>query len=381
MGQYVYDKEVVVLPFAGDFLHVIEEFKEQAEEQSLALLQEQWLDYLKNHFFIDKKDWSCQPMHDIFSFLKQLMVDSDQHLLLVSPMDRPEFSSFLNRSKHVHSLHAKAAHNWKLGPDMLENWCRENELIAQDTWVYLPSPVSGVDWKTGELKRLAEVAKAYSLRFLREESMETAAAESLFHFLPGSAYIFIHPYQTFQPAKWQFGFFMWPKASNVSALLSSGKLQSAQPDSLSLNLMREWLNRYPAQSELKFKWNAVAQLLKKELHELLQASRLEVQFGDKGRTLVLDFEYYRAAFGRKDLFTIEAICEEIEKGSGVKLHSGASLGLAPNTLIAVMYLGHFDSLDWLEKADIKPDASFLYKLFWVCIEGAQKLMRYLNTLA
>lgn len=381
MAQYAYDKEAVALPFAGDFLQGIEEIDAQLEEQSRAMLYEQWLDFLRNQFFIDKKDWSWTPLHDIFSFIKQLMNESDQHLLLLSPFDKPEFSSFLTRSKRVHSLHAEEVHHWKLSPDRLEKWCKENDSVAQETWVYLPAPVGGVDWKTGELKRLAEVAKTYGLRFLREESMDTAAEESLFHFLPKSAYIFIHPYHSFQPANWQFGFFMWPKASNVPSLLSSDKIQSAQPDSLAVKRMQEWLKSYPQQYQLKFKWNVIAQSLKKELHELLQASKLEVSLGEKGRTLVLNFENYRVIFGRRDLFTIDAICAEIERNSGIKLQSGHSLGLPPNTLIAVMYLGNVDSLDWLAKAEIKPDASFLYKHFWGCIEGAQKLMRYLNSLA
>jgi len=152
------------------------------------------------------------------------------------------------------------------------------------------------------------------------------------------------------------------------------------PARVAIMALQLWMKSSSSQRSLLVKWEKVVASLRKEVQELVHTSKLIISPADQGIALLLNFENYRVALGRKGLFSIDTICDEIKNTYGVKLESGSRLGLAPNTLVAVMYLSNVGDLDWLEASEERVDGSFLYKHFWNCIDGAQKLAKFLNQL-
>lgn len=384
MSQFEYVKETFELPFAGDFKRILEvNFVENTEQDSHSSSQinAYWLAYLHEQFFIDIKQWDCTPVAGMPEVLERIVADKNAYLLVLTPFDYPEFLDLTTNNPNVHLLHTSAENHWKVSAEQLEAWCIEHASICTETFVYLPQPVSGLTWKAGELKRLAEIAKRYELCMVREASMQTPAEESFFHFLPNSSWIYINPYKGFEKADWQFGYLMEPKrlqAKRPQSTHSNSKVRVLNHQEIGALWL--WMENLEKQVALLKKWETVLQSLRKEVSELLQAGRLIISPGNQHISMLLNFEKYRVTYGRMELFSMDMICAEIEKGCGVRLQPGTKLGFAPNTLVAVMYLSNIDALDWLEATDAKVDATFLYKRFWNCIDGAQKLMKYLNTL-
>lgn len=184
--------------------------------------------------------------------------------------------------------------------------------------------MSGISWKAFELKRLAEIALNFPLICSRETFLHTTAEESLFHFLPNSSICYINPFQSFRRATWKKGIVSLPKDLDKEHFFEK----------------QEW------------------DLFCLDINEL---------------------DFYIFSLSWKSIFSNYDICEEIQHACGVQLVPSSHLGLSPNTLVANMGLSNIGSLHWVEFVEnYKVDPSFLYKHFWNCIDGAQKLMKYLN---
>jgi len=384
MTQFDYVKSFVELSYAGNFSHELNaDFSEEKvkAEFTISQLNQNWLAYLHEQFFIDVKHWTCLPALGMVKVLQEIADQESMNLLLPTPFDYPELLLLSSDKSNVHLLHSSAENHWKISPDQLENWCQEHEELCSSTFIYLPKPISGLAWKAGELKRLAEIAKSNKLILVREASMFTPAEESFFHFLPDSALIYINPYQDFNRSDWQFGYLMQPRLMKAQLNRLNEKLTGEYaPTQKAVWAMHLWLKSSSSQLSLLTKWEHVVAALRKEARELLHVTKLIISPGNHGIRLLLNFENYRVALGRKELFSIEAACAKIEDLCGVKLEPASRLGLAPNTLVAVMYLSNVGALDWLEDSEENIDGSFLYKHFWNCIDGAQKLAKFLNQL-
>jgi len=343
-----------------------------------------WKEYLYQQFFVEPKNSKFSPIKGIVGFMQALARSERVELVLITPFDYPEFKELADSYQKAHLLHTSSANNWKITPEQLDQWCLENEVSAKGALVYLPKSLSGVSWKAGELKRLAEIARKFDLVFIREEFMHTPAEESLFHFLPHSSLIYMNPFHSFRGSSWHMGNLNIPKVMDMELIIAKCDWESLLHDASELDtlMLQVWMEEYSEHTLILNRWNDITSGLRKEVNELLRATKLKFSSADQGISLLLDFEGYRVPFGRKEIYTNSAICREIQNGCGVQLVPGSQLGLSPNMLVASMGLSNIGSLNWIEEVEnVKVDASFLYKHFWNCIDGVQKLTKYLNALS
>jgi hypothetical protein len=313
-----------------------------------------------------------------------ILGNADWHLVWISPVEDPELLKITTGKDQFHFIHSKEENGWKLSPEQLDSWCKEHSHIASRSILYLPKPLADNVWKSGEFKRLCEVAQKHGVYFLREEYVSTRANESLLHFYPERSFVFYNPFYGTNGTNWGLGCVILPQNGEWNTIWNQVTNQEHKPliSGLEISALHAFFDEYTAIENLHVNWEKVLGGLRKEVYELLSASKLKFKKSLVGNSIFIDFDAYRSQFGRKGVYNSTDLCKRIFQDCKVKLIPGAELGCPQGTLVAAMFLTNIDDLDWFPGLEgTQVETSFLYKQCWNCIDGSQKLMRYLNSMS
>lgn len=382
-----YSKSTLALPFPNAYAsEFYDHFQNSDKTDSITMktLIRMYTDLIKVHFSTSLNESQILPLVGKYEVLSTILNEATWNVLWLSPVDDPNLIQLQSNSKNSHFLYARSDEGWNISVDQLDDWCRSNEDRVENTLIYLSNPVAGKEWLPGELKRLCEVATKHRLFLFREEFLETRGQQSLLYFYPERSIVYMNPFCGSAGESWGLGCLVLPFEGFLSGVLLD-KFESEpqiKVNGLSSMALLPLFSNYKNMVHLRRKWNVIMRLLTNEVYELLLPSKLKFHKPDVGNSFFLNFEEYRLHFGRKAVFNSKILCQKIYEESGIKLLPGSALGCTPGTLVAGMYLSNFDDLRWIETVEIESmDTSFLYKHCWNCIDGAQKLTRYLTALS
>lgn len=385
-SPYNYTRSNLPLPLPPSFISSFSSRltgKEAANSGSPGSLIPLYKDFFNHQFSKDLAENTLIPALHKEDLIATLLGRPDWHLVWISPVEDPDLLKIASVKEHHHFIHSKEDNGWKLSPEQLDTWCKENSQLVSKAILYLPRPLSDNVWKAGEFKRLCEVANKHGVYFLREEYGSTRSDESLLHFYPERSFVFYNPLFGTNGAGWGLGCLILPQNGAWNTIWNQLANQDAKPliSGLEISALRTYFEEYADIEALHNNWEKVLVVLRKEIYELLSVSKLKFKKSQSGNSIFIDFDAYRSHFGRRGAYNSVDLCKRIFQDSRVKLVPGSELGCPPGTLVAAMFLTNLDDLVWFpEVAARNIDTSFLYKQCWNCIDGAQKLMRYLNSL-
>lgn len=383
---YNYTQANLPLPLPPTFLSSFSSRlcgKEAAQSASPTSLIPLYENFFNRHFEKNLAENTLIPAMHKEDLVATLIGRTDWHLVWISPVEDPELLRIPSAKEQLHFIHSKEENGWKLSAEQLDTWCKENGHLLSKSILYLPKPLSDNVWKVGEFKRLCEVARKHGVYFLREEFGNTRSDESLLHFYPEKSFIFYNPLYGTNGAGWGLGCLILPQNGAWNTIWNQVSNQETKPliSGLEICALRTYFEEYAEIESLHASWERILLGLRKEIYELLTVSKLKFKKSLVGNSVFIDFDAYRSQFGRKGVYNSTDLCKRIFQDSKVKLVPGTDLGCPPGTLVAAMFLTNLNDLDWfLELTEKAVDTSILYKQCWNCIDGAQKLMRYLNSM-
>ncbi|MHB1277292.1 MAG: PLP-dependent aminotransferase family protein [Bacteroidia bacterium] len=383
---YNYTRANLLLPLPPSFISSFSSRltdKEAANSGSPGSLIPLYEDFFKHHISKNLAENTLIPVLHKEDLVATLLGRTDWQLVWISPVEDPELLRIASLKEYNHFIHSKEENGWKLSPDQLDTWCKQNSQLVSKSILYLPRPLADNVWKAGEFKRLCEVANKHGVYFLREEYGSTRSDESLLHFYPEKSFVFYNPLFGTNGAGWGLGCLILPQNGAWNTIWTQLTHLENKPliSGLEISALRTYFEEYEAIEALHANWERVLVGLRKEIYELLSVSKLKFKKSQSGNSIFIDFDAYRSHFGRRGAYNSSDLCKRIFQDSKVKLVPGSEVGCPPGTLVAVMFLTNIEDLDWFFEVSAKHvDTSFLYKQCWNCIDGAQKLMRYLNSL-
>ncbi|HCS19014.1 MAG TPA: hypothetical protein DIW47_00370 [Bacteroidetes bacterium] len=383
---YNYTQANLPLPLPSSFISSFSSHltgKEAAHSASPASLIPLYELFFNRRFAKDLAENTLIPVLHKEDLIATFLSRTDWHLVWISPVEDPELLKISSAREHNLFIHSKEENGWKLSPEQLDTWCRENSQLVSKSIFYLPKPLADNVWKAGEFKRLCEVAHKHGVYFLREEYCSTRSDESLLHFYPEQSFVFYNPLYGTNGAGWGLGCLILPQNGAWNSIWNQVSNQETKPliSGLEISALRTCFEEYAEIEALQKNWEMVLAGLRKEVYELLTVSNLKFKKSLSGNSILIDFDAYRSHFGRRGVYNSSDLCKRIFQDSKVKLVPGSDLGCPPGTFVAAMFLSNLEDLDWFtEEPERTVDTSFLYKQCWNCVDGAQKLMRYLNSL-
>lgn len=383
---YNYTQASLPLPLSPSFIAAFSARltgKDAARSASPASLIPLYKDFFNKQYSKDLAENTLIPALHKEELVAALLGRTDWQLVWISPVEDPELLKLSTVKDQLHFIHSKEENGWKLSPEQLDTWCKENSQFVSKSILYLPKPLADNVWKAGEFKRLCEVAGKHGVYFLREEYVSTLADESLLHFYPERSFVFYNPFYGTNGAGWGLGCFILPQNGAWNTVWNQVTHQDTKPmiSGLEISALKTFLDKYAEIESVHTNWEMVLGGLRREVYELMSTSKLKFKKSQVGNSVFLNFDAYRSQFGRMGIYNSADLCKRVFQDSKVKLVPGSELGCPPGTFVAAMFLTNIEDLDWFpEAAGRRVETSFLYKQCWNCIDGAQKLTRYLNSL-
>lgn len=363
--------------FNSDLPKCLGEMNRLSPSQQKAL-REHW----KQELFPEQRE-----EHQVFfgwgldAFLNYFLLDRGNHLLIFAPIIEEAFPIGLLKHAHVHVLQTGKDRQPKMGVESIYTWIEEHPGIAEKTWVYMQESGGKTEWDAVRMQLLKELNNDTGLRFIRNETgLEKEA--SLLDNLPEKCLVRRDPFACTQGSSW--GLCAWSVPISWLEEFWADGIEVDKGESLhSLEMasLMAYFNHREEQLALNEKWRKVSFRLHEAVEELIKATRTVIWPQTNPLFVLFDLDAYRVQFGRKEAFSNREIHQLLMREVSLELVPGVELGVPPNSLIYGMRLGNFEHPDWLEENPLEEiDESFLYKHFWDTIDGAQKMMRYLNGL-
>ncbi|MBI1222073.1 MAG: hypothetical protein GC180_05670 [Bacteroidetes bacterium] len=380
--RFLYTKLPMCVPLCQSFQ---DEFIEQMSrgltttDLSIPQLKDRWLKSIELHNPGKRSTFfGCS----FENFLRAFIIGRNEHLLLGAPVLQIEFPLSLLNDSHVHFIQSDDKNSAHLNLEQIKEWCNKNEHLKSQLWFLLQESDAETYWNASKLHQVKELQSTCGFKIIRSES-RVAPEDSLLTILPDNSFIYKDPFACTVGAEWGLNYWSVPGTwiAGLEDQLSELLYEMEAPHSLErLALHALWKHRDEQESLIQ-KWLVVTKLLQGAVSELIGSTNVRIKLQKNPLLLVMDLDAYRVQFGRKNAFTNEEVFELIRKESAVELVPARKMGVLSTSMIFAMHLTNFKHPEWIREANLEQiDESFLYKHFWDTIDGAQKLMRFLNGL-
>lgn len=246
---------------------------------------------------------------------------------------------------------------WRLTPEALDEFCREDPSRARLLILNYPSNPTGLTFKSAELERLAEVAQKHKLLVLSDEiygELNHAGRHgSIASYYAEGTIVSSGLSKWCGAGGWRLGTFVFPSSLHwlrdaMATVISETYSAVASPIQYAAIRAFEGgadIDRYLFQSR------RILRALAHSVGSRLQTHGVHVHPGEGGFYLFPDFSDYRDELFARDIVTGAQFCERLLSETGVALLPGSDFGRPQTELTCRLAYVNFDGAACLEAAE------------------------------
>lgn len=246
--------------------------------------------------------------------------------------------------------------NWMLSPEKLELICRADPYRPRVVILNYPNNPTGATYTLQELKDIARVARKHQVILISDEIYglihHKGQHVSISRFYPEGTIISSGLSKWCGAGGWRLGTFTFPASLN-RLLEAMAAVASETFTSTSAPIQYAAITAFHGNTEID-KYlvysRKILGALGRHISAQMRKKNITLPQPEGGFYLFPNFEYYREALNRKDIFTSVEMCERILEDTGVAMLPGKDFGREPEELTTRIAYVDFNGAKALDAA-------------------------------
>ena len=271
--------------------------------------------------------------------------------------------------RHVRWIPTQRENCWRLSPEQLEDFCKDDPDRPRIVILNYPSNPSGCTLKRNELKELANVARKYKVILLSDEIYgelnHSGKHVSISRYYPEGTILSSGLSKWCGAGGWRLGVFLFPKSMRwllnaMSAVASETFTSTSAP--IQYAAIRAFkggieIERYLSHSRRILK--AIGNYMYKKFIE----ADIFVPKPVGGFYMFADFSNYENVLRNKGIITSEQFCAKLLEDTGVAILPGSAFGRPEKEFTARLAYVDFDGATALAQGELIPPDKELSEKF------------------
>ncbi|MCI0698912.1 aminotransferase class I/II-fold pyridoxal phosphate-dependent enzyme [candidate division KSB1 bacterium] len=295
------------------------------------------------------------PGSKALMFILQLVYDAELALPIPSWVSYAPQAHILGRPTHW--LPAHLENGWRLVPDALERFCRQDQNRPWLLVLNYPNNPSGASYQPEALEALAQVARRYRLVVLSDEIYgelhHTGQHVSMARFYPEGTIVSSGLSKWCGAGGWRLGTFVFPRA--LRGLLEAMAVVASETyTSTSTPIQYAAVRAFQGGEEIEQylqQARRILQALGNHVAQQLREAGVAVSEPEGGFYLFPDFSAMRESLQTRGITTSPQLCQRLLEETGVALLPGSAFGCQPEILAARLAYVDFDGASALAGAE------------------------------
>jgi aspartate aminotransferase len=254
---------------------------------------------------------------------------------------------------------------WRLTPETLQKFCREDPTRPRLLILNYPNNPTGLTFREDELEGLARVAQEYKLLVLSDEIYgeldHSAKHTSIAKYYPEGTIVSSGLSKWCGAGGWRLGSFCFP--SSLQWLLEAMSIVASETYSaVSAPIQYAAVKAFQGCSEIErylFQSRRILRSLGKLVSGRLQASGVDVHPPEGAYYLFLDFTPHQEKLRGRGIVSGPQLCERLLSETGVAILPGADFGRPPSELTCRLAYVNFNGSRCLAAAEEIPSVQEL----------------------
>jgi len=280
--------------------------------------------------------------------------------------------------------------NYKLQPNVLENYCKKNNSQNKILILNTPNNPSGAVYSNEELENLTIVCKKYEVIVLSDEiysqvSFESSHAPSISNFYPEKTIVFGGLSKVFSAGGYRLGYMMLPEElKKLRPVYQS--LFSETFSAVSAPIQYAAIEAYKYKKPVRKSVEASVKILKiigDYVYFNLTRAGVTCTRPQGGFYVLIGFDKYKVALHKKQLTNSIELAKHLLEEYKVALLPGVDFYFSPEELSFRLAFVDFNGKKALKKYlknDVPLDSKFIETYAPNVVDGIQKIVEFANTL-
>jgi len=308
----------------------------------------------------------------------------------------PSWVSYLPQAKiignTIHVLHTNAEEQWRLMPQQLENFCKENNKSGNKNYLLIlnyPGNPDGITYSKESIEKLAAIARSNNIYILSDEIYGQLHHKgnhvSIAKFYPEGTIISSGLSKWCGAGGWRLGTFSFPP--NLHWLLEAmAAVASETYTSVSAPIQYAAVTAFNCGTEIEnYLWHVrkILALLGQEFAGIIKKGNILVNDPTGGFYLFLDFSPLKDRLHKRGITNSAVLCDKLLTDYGVAILPGVDFNRPEEELSARLSYVDFDGAKALAASYTIPvheklPADFLSRYCAGVIEAAEKIVEWAN---